>query len=190
MFACTSPETVDEHAVRTAVNSQMATYPRSTLKDLYKNFFQDRFGPGHLVRDTAAAGNYLRRELESFHESTGAYYEPAGWEGDFYRVNLSVIKENRVPYGLYFDAFLRSVNGIVPVSVRAWEKEWRAIDAIIQTMNLSLANCEEDRREIFDLLKRGEYVVHHSPAFEAAYAPHYRIMEKTIFEKEILPLLQ
>lgn len=29
-----------EQAVREAVERQMQTYPRSTLKDLYKNFFQ------------------------------------------------------------------------------------------------------------------------------------------------------
>ena len=51
-----------ERAVREAVTRQMAAYPQSTLKDLYKNFFQDRFGPGHIIADTAA-GSYLRWEL-------------------------------------------------------------------------------------------------------------------------------
>lgn len=167
----------------------MTTYPQSTLKDLYKNFFQDRFGPGHLIPDTAASGDYLRRELASIDKTTGAYYEPAGWEGAFYRVNLSVIKENLVPYEVYFDAFIRSVNGIVPPSIKDWEKEWLSIDAIIQGMGLSLANDEKDRQEIRELLKKGEYVMHHSAAFEANYSPHYRIIEKAIFEKEIRPFL-
>jgi hypothetical protein len=178
-----------EEAVKTAVNRQLETYPKSTLKDLYKNFFQDRFGPGHLVRDTASAGDYLRYELSLFGRSTGAYYEPAGWEGNYYRVNLSLIKENIVPYDAYFDAFLRSVNGITPPTVEEWAKEWRDIDAIIQKMNVSLADYDADRREIFGMLERGEYVAHHSKTFEEHYAPHYRIMEKSIFEKEIKPFL-
>ncbi|MDR2628114.1 MAG: hypothetical protein LBC40_08800 [Dysgonamonadaceae bacterium] len=186
---CTSSQPVDETAVRTAVINQMATYPRSTLKDLYKNFFQDRFGPGHLIRDTAAAGNYLRDELASFDASTGAYYESTGWEGHFYRVNLSAVKENRVPYDVYFNAFIRSVNGIVPPSIKAWEKEWLAIEAIIRSMNLPIAGYGEDQRAIAELLKQGKYVMHHSQAFEANYTPHYRMIEKTIFEKEIRPLL-
>ena len=33
-----------EKAVRDAVSRQMQTYPKSTLKDLYKNFFQDKLG--------------------------------------------------------------------------------------------------------------------------------------------------
>lgn len=51
-----------EKAVREAVSRQMQNYPKSTLKDLYKNFFQDKFGPGHIISDTTAAGNYLRRD--------------------------------------------------------------------------------------------------------------------------------
>jgi hypothetical protein len=186
--ACGNRNTFEE-AVKTAVNRQLETYPKSTLKDLYKNFFQDRFGPGHLVHDTASSGNYLRYELSSFDRTSGAYYEPAGWEGNYYRVNLSIIKENLVPYEVYFNAFVRSVNAIVPPTVEEWAKEWRDIDAIIQKMNLSLADCDIDRREIFAMLEQGEYVVHHSKTFEDNYAPHYRIMEKSIFEKEIKPFL-
>lgn len=172
-------------AVKTAVNNQLDTYPHSTLRDIYKNFFQDKFGPGHLIKDTAAAGNYLRKELASFEEAHGDYFEPTGWEHRFYRVNLSVIKEGLVSYEYFFDAFVRSVNGIVPISVEAWEKEWISIDSIIRSMNLQLHNYETDRKEIFDLLRRGEYVMHHSSGFEAHYNPHYRIMERSIFEKEI-----
>ena len=48
-------EKVDfDKAVRTAVERQMQFYPKSTLKDLYKNFFQDKFGPGHIISDTTA----------------------------------------------------------------------------------------------------------------------------------------
>jgi hypothetical protein len=187
--ACNNSQNTFETAVRTAVNRQMETYPKSTLKDLYKNFFQDRFGPGHLVGDTVSSGNYLRYELSSFDRASGAYCEPAGWEGNYYRVNLSIIKENLVPYDVYFDAFVRSVNGIVPPAVEEWAKEWRDIDAIIQKMNFPLVNSDVDRREISGMLERGEYVMHHSKTFEENYNPHYRIMEKSIFEKEIKPFL-
>ena len=86
-----------EEAVRVAVSRQMQKYPKSTLKDLYKNFFQDKFGPGHIIGDTASAGNYLRRELASYTECTGDIAEPTGWEGNFLRVNLSVIKNGQLP---------------------------------------------------------------------------------------------
>lgn len=176
-------------AVRAAVSRQMQTYPKSTLKDLYKNFFQDKFGPGHIIGDTAAAGNYLRRELASYTECSGDIAEPTGWEGNFLRVNLSVIKTGQIPYNTFFDAFVRSVNGIQPVTVAEWKKEWFQIEAIIRSMKLTLPGYEADRKEIEERLDRGEYVGHHSKVFEETYSPHYRIVSREIFEKELKPLL-
>lgn len=180
---------VFNEAVRNAVARQMKVYPKSTLKDLYKNFFQDKFGPGHIISDTTSAGNYLRRELASYSEIEGDIAEPTGWEGNFYRVNLSVIKEGKIPYQTYFDAFIRSVQGIQPVAVSDWQKEWRAIELIIRSMNLSLPGYADDRKEIEERLERGEYVGHHSKVFEETYSPHYRIISKQIFEKELQPML-
>lgn len=178
-----------DRAVRHAVERQMQRYPKSTLKDLYKNFFQDQYGPGHLIGDTAAAGKYLRQELSSYTVLSGEVAEPTGWEGNFLRVNLSVIKTNQIPYPVFFDAFVRSVNGITPLPVGEWKGQWRRIEAIIRSMGLSLPSYEADRKEIQDRLNRGEYVGHHSKVFEDAYRPHYRIICKEIFENELEPLL-
>jgi hypothetical protein len=95
----------------------MELYPESTLRDLYKNFFQDRFGPGHIIADNSAADRYLRYELNTAEGFEGLDYEPTGYEGRFYRVNLGVIADGRVPYEKYFDAFVRSVNNIKPISI-------------------------------------------------------------------------
>ena len=179
-----------EEAVRVAVSRQMQKYPKSTLKDLYKNFFQDKFGPGHIIGDTASAGNYLRRELASYTECTGDIAEPTGWEGNFLRVNLSVIKNGQIPYATFFDAVDRSVNGIRPVTVDQWQKEWLRIEAIVRSMDLALPGYEADRKEIEERLGRGEFVGHHSKVFEDSYSPHYRIVSKDIFEKELKPLLK
>ena len=54
---------LSENRIKEAVCRQLEAYPQSSLRDLYKNFFQDRFGPGHIVSDTASAGKYLREEL-------------------------------------------------------------------------------------------------------------------------------
>jgi len=178
-----------EPAVKEAVNRQMELYPKSTLKDLYKNFFQDKFGPGHLIGDTTAAGNYLRNELASFDKAAGPICEETGWEGRFYRVNLSVLKEELIPYPVFFDAFVRSVNGIQPIPVEEWKTEWIAIERVIAGMNLALPGHEQDKAYILLQLEKGQYVGHHSPSFEEAYDPHYRIISKDIFDKELRPFL-
>ena len=178
-----------ETAVSEAIDRQMRSYPKSTLKDLYKSFFQDKFGPGHIIAYTTGAGAYIRRELASYTETKGEVAEPTGWEGNFYRVNLSAIKENRVPYATYLDAFFRSAQGIVAPTLPDWIKEWESIEAIIRAKNLALPGYEADLAEIKQNLEKGVYMGHHSAAYAEAYSPHYRIISKEIYEAELLPLL-
>ena len=186
--ACTGDDTRER--IRQSVERQMERYPHSTLRDLYKNYFQDRFGPGHIIADEKAADNYLRYELENAATMEGDDYEPTGYEERFMRVNLSVIADGRVPYDKYLSAFVRSVNGIEPITIEQWREEWKVIDEVINEMNLNLPDYEADRAEIWALLERGEYVMHHSKLFEQHYDPHYRIIEREIFQREILPLIE
>ncbi len=182
------PSSVDK--IKVAVERQLRDYPKSTLQDLYKSFFQDRFGPGHLVNDTSTAGKYLRYELnnsESFHER---YYEPIGHNVNFYRVNLSVLKKNKVTYQQFFDAFLRSVKNVNLDDISEWKDEWAFIESVIISMNLNLENFDDDLEMIHSILEQGEYAVHHSEIYNSEYHPHYRIIEKKIFEEEILPLIR
>lgn len=50
-------------SISEALDYQLANYPASQYRDVYKNFMQDFFGPGHILADTAASGKYLRHEL-------------------------------------------------------------------------------------------------------------------------------
>ena len=178
-----------DRAIMEAVEKQMKMYPKSTLRDLYKNFFQDYFGPGHIIANTDAASNYLQQELATSTEFEGEDYEYTGYKGKMVRVNLKVIADGRVPYDKYLDAFLRSVNGIIPPSIEEWRAEWAKIDSVIKAMDIELDDAEKDRQEIRQLLDDNKFVMHHSRQFNEHYAPHYRIIERTIFEEEILPLI-
>ncbi len=60
---------IDTVAVRSAIERQMATYPESTLQDIYKSFYQEHFGPGHIISDTASARRYLMRELSEMEKT-------------------------------------------------------------------------------------------------------------------------
>lgn len=179
-------QTPTENSIRAAVERQITIYPNSTLRDIYKNFFQDHFGPGHIITDTDAATRYLSLELASCDSFQGPAYESTGYEGRFYRVNLSVVKNGTISYDRFFDAFIRSANTVEPISPDKWRKEWKKIDGVIKSMNLSIENEDEDRLEIDNLLKNGEFIMHHSNRFNEFYNPHYRIIEKEIFEQEIL----
>jgi hypothetical protein len=169
--------------IAVSVRNQLILYPESRLQDLYKNFFQDRFGPGHLIPDTAMAGEYLRSELASYSQSDNPLLEPIGWEGNFYRVSADVIKRELIPYSVYLNAFVESANTTPEVSPEEWEKEWDKILSVIEQMHLNLPDYEADKAHIQQLIRSGKYAVHHSKAFEEAYRPHYRIIRKVVYDK-------
>ena len=104
--------------------------------------------------------------------------------------NPEYIESSTRTFEKFFDAFVRSVNGIVMPTIAEWQQEWAEIEAVILKMNIQLDNMEADRAEIKQLLDSGGYVMHHSESFNRHYSPHYRIIERTIFEQEILPLLE
>lgn len=178
-----------ETAIEQAIGRQMASHPASTLQDLYKNFFQEQFGPGHLVPDTTSAARYLRYELQTMNSESQTLYEPIGVEGRFVRVNLDVIKRGYVDFDTFLDAFLRSATCFELPAIDDWKIRWEEIeDTIIKMgLNKTLPRFESDSQAIEALLNQGEYVMHHSPEYSDAYQPHYRLIERTIFEEEILP---
>ncbi len=60
----------------------------------------------------------------------------------------------------------------------------------IDQMHLDLPHYEEDKLSIDSILNAGKYAISHSPEYREAYHPHYRIVERHIFEKEIKPLIK
>ena len=178
----------DNHslAIREAIEQQMATYPESTLQDVYKSFYQDRFGPGHMISDTASARNYLMRELSEMSDASAVYYEPTGSEGHFIRVYLSAVADSLITAYQLLDAFVRSANMVKAET--DWEAEWTTIVDIIKKYGIEV-NGKEDA-VLLDEASREHQAVHHSRAYDAAYHPHYRIVERSIFEDELMPLLK
>lgn len=178
-----------EDSIAAALEYQICQYPESQYRDIYKLFMQDYFGPGHILADTASAGAYLRRELQSEGPFEGPPYEKTGYKGNFFRVNLSLIRDGIVPYDTFFDAFTRSVNGIVPPDGAEWMATWEMIDGVIAGKDLHFPDEAEDREELGRQFAEGNYVVHHSRRYNESVRFRYRIMSKDLFEKEILPLL-
>lgn len=186
----------DRSAIRQAIEKQLSDYPESTLKDIYKNFFQDAFGPGHLKPsgENAEQGmrNYLQRETQEAREDVdpSPAYVATGWHGRFYRVNLSVINNGQVPFETFFAAFAQSAAQFVLPQISDWAQEWAVILEEVKALNLPLPDMEADAQYIRDLLDKGEYASHHSTRYEQAYHPHYRLIEAQIFEQQILPLIK
>ena len=180
---------VNPDDVKTAVERIMADYPASTLQDIYKSFFQDKFGPEHIISDTIAARKYLLSELNRTDIDSIVVLEPTGIKGNYIRVGLGAIKSGKVDVSAFLSAFIRSANVADKSVVEQWAGEWAEAVEQIDEMNLNLENYEADKEAISQILQQGRYVMHHSSQYRETYNPHYRIIAKGIFETEILPLL-
>ena len=129
-------------------------YPEAEPTDLYKLVFQDIYGPGHLITDSANCAAYISREVQEqcINEiTTFPLYEYTLCDSNFVRVNLYLVKWGRISLEQMVSAVLRSAEGLPTPDPK--------------------------------------FVQSHSTAFKASYDPHYRIVRRDIFEKEILPLI-
>lgn len=173
------------------VSRQMATYPESRLLDIYKSCFQDYMGAEHLVSDRQMVKAYLDEELQttSLDDLMPWYYESCGINGQYIRVSIRAIKENLITDDMLLDAFIRSANSEKRPSVESWRDQWHKIIGTIDQMELGLANYQQDRAFIDSILTVGKYAISHSPEYREVYRPHYRIVEKGIFEREIKSFL-
>lgn len=179
-----------EDTIRKALEYQRLNYPASQYRDVYKNFMQDYFGPGHILNDTTATGKYLRYELSTTENFDGPDFEPTGFQGNFYRVNIKFLKDNTIPYDVFFDAFVESVQGIVPPEPEEWMKTWSLIDSQIKAIGWKFENEEEDRKQLSEQFKEGDFIVHHSDNYNNSVNFHYRIISKDRFDKIIRPYIE
>ena len=193
------------------VNRQLQIYPKSRLLDIYKSCFQDYMGAEHLVSDRQRVKAYLDEELNttSLDDLMPWYYEPCGIDSSYYRVSIRAVKEGVITEDQLLDAFIRSANGrssesrqarldgrVVTdedeansetrPSVESWSERWHKMIGTIDQMKLDLPNYQEDKQFIDSVLSVGKYAISHSPDYREAYRPHYRIVERSIFEKELL----
>jgi len=182
---------MDTTAMRQAIKLQISHYPELRLQDIYKTFFQDRFGPGHLITDTAVVIQYLNKELEEFPlwQETVPAYEPTGYQGNFVRVHLSCLTIDGISARTLTDAFVRSSKVKVDMPI-SWKEEWHLILQIIEEEGWQMPDYEQDKAKIEEMLATGDHAITHSDNYKAHYFTHYRIVSREIFEKEFLPLIK
>ena len=173
----------DTLSIRVAIERQTAAYPKSTLQDIYKSFYQEHFGPGHIISDTASARRYLMHELSEMDETSSPYFEPTGSQGDFVRVYLSAVADSLITAEQLLDALIKSANSWQDPTV-SWLEKWEAIVSIIQANKMEIEGFEADLPLLTEAARNNQ-AVHHSLRYNEAYHPHYRIVERGIFERDL-----
>ena len=156
-------QSIDTVAMRSAIEMQLVTYPESTLQDVYKSFYQEHFGPGHIISDTASARRYLMRELSEMGKTQSPYFEPTGSQGDYVRIYLSAVADSLITAEQLLDAFVRSANLWQEPTV-SWMEKWEAIVSIIQANKMELEGFEPDLPLLTEAARNNQ-AVHHSRRF-------------------------
>lgn len=169
----------------------MRRYPEAQLQDVYKACFQDVYGPGHIISDSASCAKYILNELETMNQDSRVYpdYEYIGVEQNFVRVNIRVIQEGKIPLGRFVQLLMQSAKLPSKLPLYDWRGQWQRIEKVLRQVSPQPLNFEQDSALIESIMDQGQYAVHHSRHFNEVYDPHYRIIRRDLFEKEILPLL-
>lgn len=185
-------------SIKDSIERQLKAYPESRVLDIYKCFCQDNLGPGHLIPNKETARKYLMWELSAYRQDldSAKYTKPAlrsfsvGYEGNYVRVDLSVVLDSLMSAEDYLDAFVRSANEGVHRSPEEWKRKWAEIASCIREYFPDIPHATQDLAFIDSIMAGDDLIIHHSDAFGNAYHPHYRIISKGIFESEIQPLIQ
>lgn len=167
---------IPDEEVRQMCKEMIEHYPAATLQDIYKTCYQDFFGAEHLMRDTAAARQYLHSELDQCAEqdpSTMPLYEPTGFRHRFIRVNLLNIKEGNITEEQLLSLFIDAA-GKDNALHSNWENEWKQIERIALEVYPAWQDAELQRE--LQHAAQLKAAVRHSEAFRNTYHPHYRII--------------
>ena len=187
----------DFAAMKGSVKGLLEKYPQATLQDIYKNNFQDYFGPAHIMASREKVIGYIKWELAQM-EKEGAsqpgkkspdeYLTPCGWRNNYYQVSLEVIRDGLLTIEEFADAFMAG-GGAEPKVTDQWLQEWEMLKQAVKEVAPDMEGFAQDDAAITALIKQGKYVVHHSRKFEQAYKPHYRIIKGEILQEKIFPKL-
>ena len=171
---------VHASAVRQMCTELAARYPAATLQDVYKTCYQDEFGAEHMMRDTVAARNYLRYELESCkgQDLSGIpLREPTGFRHRYVRVNLSVVLDGTMTEEELWRMFRGERKKVKNERKKdGWAKEWKQIERIALKVHPQWKD-EALQRALRDAADK-EAAVHHSDSYRTTYNPHYRIIQQ------------
>lgn len=116
VFAACRPTAVPPQSDASCADGLMAyaeEYPAAEPQDLYKLVFQDLYGPGHLLTDSADCAKYIKQEVAAMADSNGLPdFEYTLCDGRFVRVNLLLVQKGEISVEKLTSAVMRSAEGL------------------------------------------------------------------------------
>ena len=158
------------------LSAHLARYPAMQLDDIYKLLHQAALGPGHAVKDSAAARAWLEKEAADLGPGpVEVEKDIISPDGKLARVHL----RSWLAAGRNLDdlnrAFVETANRYPPSRERL-EKFCGCLGDLAVAGGIPFA--QQDVLAYFDRIAQASYpVVHHSRTYSDAYKPAYRVID-------------
>jgi hypothetical protein len=162
------------------IQTHLGRYPASEFMDVYKLLHQATFGPGHLIADKNAAREWLEREMETLVPSIKEpLVENIHPDGQMIRLHLRPYRAYEGKIKWLVDAFVRSA-GQAGGTVDVMKQRWQCFEESCQPDGFLTGRFPRQELLMFGRIRslEGWPAVHHSPTYQAAYKPYYRVLTR------------
>jgi hypothetical protein len=150
-------------------------YPRMELADVYKLLHQAAMGPGHAVRDRAAALTWIESEAAALGAGPQEpVTDPISPDGKLARVHLRPYLDSKQKLERLLDAFVQTAQAH-PAAPDKLAKFCGCLGDLAGAGGIPFSR-EEVESYFQGIAGAGYPVVHHSEAFREAYRPAYRVV--------------
>ncbi len=169
---------MSEERLVALIRTHLARYPQSQIADIYKLLHQAAFGPGHLVASKRAAREWLEHEAGRVAPlAEGPLVESVHPDAQIVRLHLRPYLALGGEIKPLLEAFARSAEQVCgdAAQMAVW---WQVFEGLCTEGALCADICQQREAALFGWARAQEQwpVVHHSPAYQAAYQPVYRVL--------------
>lgn len=169
---------MSENRVMALIETHLRRYSEAEIPDVYKLLHQGAFGPGHLITSKRNAREWLEHEAGLvMPDRMLPMVEQIHPEGAMVRFHVRPYLAYRESIRPLLDAFVQSAQVVVgdPAVLAAW---WHVFERGCARGGVLADRFVEREVRLFGKTRADEQwpAVHHSPAYNAAYQPVYRVL--------------
>ncbi|HNX00926.1 MAG TPA: hypothetical protein PLE74_11995 [Candidatus Cloacimonadota bacterium] len=172
-------------AVKTLSWREFVLYPKATLIDYYKLFYQGTFGPGHIIENREIAYKALVQEIKGSSQSELPFVQDISFLNPYCRVSLEVLEKKMIGEETFMDMLMESCKVLRPITAIEWNEAWQEIEEILFQILPKLYD-----KKLVKMLHDEMYgdkipLFRHSELFRETYKPHYRLIRKDLLPTHI-----
>lgn len=172
---------MSDEKISTLIQTHLARYPKSEMMDVYKLLHQATFGPGHAIASKKAAREWLEQEVALLvPPSQEPLIENIHPDGQIVRLYLRPYLAQGGKVNVLLDAFVRSAEQVRP-DASLMAQRWQVFEAACQAGAAWTQPFDSHEMSLFSRARQRENwpAVHHSPTYETAYHPKYRVLTRS-----------